>query len=138
VCKLARLGGQPVYPTPLYSILGNVVILGLLLRLWCSGAALGFIFGSALILTACARFMEEGYRGEPQTVRFGGLAIYQWLALGFVITGAVAMAVPTPPAPPISPAVFAPLWFAVPFGLVVWFAMGVDFPDSHRRFSRLA
>jgi hypothetical protein len=138
VCKLARLGGQPVYPTPLYSILGNVVIQGLLLRLWCSGAALGFIFGSALILTACARFMEEGYRGEPQTVRFGGLAIYQWLALGFVITGAVAMAVPTPPAPPISPAVFAPLWFAVPFGLVVWFAMGVDFPDSHRRFSRLA
>jgi hypothetical protein len=31
-----------------------------------------------------------------------------------------------------------PLVYAVPFGLLVWFAMGVDFPESNRRFSRLA
>jgi hypothetical protein len=31
-----------------------------------------------------------------------------------------------------------PLLSAVPFGLLVWFAMGVDFPESSRRFFRLA
>jgi protein-S-isoprenylcysteine O-methyltransferase Ste14 len=139
VCKLAGWGGRPVYPTPLYSMLGNAVILGLLLRLWLGGAELGFITGATLILTACARFMEEGYRGEPQTARSGGLAIYQWLALAFVIGGAVCTVVPTSIAPtggfgggPQA------LFVAVPFGLLVWFAMGVDFPESNRRFSRLA
>ncbi len=138
VCKLARLGGTPVYPTPLYSIIGNVVIFGLQLRLWLSGADLGLICGAYLILSACARFMEEGYRGEPQTARFGGLAIYQWLALVFVIGGTVFMAVPGPLAPPVGEDGITPLIPALPFGLLVWFAMGVDFPESNRRFSRLA
>lgn len=138
VCKMTAWGGQPVHPTPLYSILGNILILGLALRLWFAGAELGFITGACLVLTACARFMEEGYRGEPQTVRFGGLAIYQWLALLFVVGGAVSMAVPTAVAPPVSGALLAPLVYAVPFGLVVWAAMGVDFPESSRRLSRLA
>jgi protein-S-isoprenylcysteine O-methyltransferase Ste14 len=138
VCKMTRWGGMAVYPTPLYSMLGNVLILGLALRLWFAGAELAFITGVCLILTACARFMEEGYRGEPQTARWGGLAIYQWLALLFVIGGAVATLVPTPAAPAVGGAVAAPLAYALPFGLVVWLAMGVDFPESQRRFSRLA
>ena len=46
VCKLAQWPGRSVYPTQLYSIIGNVVILGLLLRLWFSGADLGFIAGA--------------------------------------------------------------------------------------------
>ena len=87
---------------------------------------------------ACARFMEEGYRGEPQTTRWAGLAIYQWLALLFVIGGAVCTAVPTPAAPVVFGALGQPVVYAVPFGLLVWFAMGVDFPESQRRFSRLA
>ena len=138
VCKMAHWSGTSVYPTQLYSILGNVVIMGLLLRLWLSGADLGFIAGAYLVLSAGARFMEEGYRGEPQTVRFGGLAIYQWLALLFTVGGAVCTVWPAPPAPVASGVVLQPLLFAVPFGLLVWFAMGVDFPESNRRFSRLA
>jgi hypothetical protein len=138
VCKMAKLSGVSVYPTQLYSILGNIVILGLLLRLWQARAGLAFIAGAYLILSAAARFMEEGYRGEPQTARFGGLAIYQWLALGFTIGGAVCTVLPAPPAPVANGSVFQPLVFAVPFGLLVWFAMGVDFPGSNRRFSRLA
>ncbi|MBM3853825.1 MAG: hypothetical protein FJ399_11825 [Verrucomicrobia bacterium] len=139
VGKLAGWGGRPVYPTPLYSMLGNAAILGLLLRLWFGGVELGFITGVGLILTACARFMEEGYRGEPQTARFGGLAIYQWLALAFVLGGAVCTAVPTPVAPGNVSEDLAPaLFYAVPYGMLVWFAMGVDFPQSNRRFSRLA
>ena len=138
VCKMTRWGGEPVYPTPLYSMLANIFILGLVLRLWLAGAELGFITGACLFLTACARFVEEGFRGEPQTIRCGGLAIYQWLALLFVVGGAVAMSVPTPVAPSVAGAAVSPLWYAVPFGLLVWFAMGVDFPESNRRFSRLA
>lgn len=138
VCKMTRWGGLPVHPTPLYSMLGNVVILGLALRLWGAGAELGFITGACLILTACARFMEEGYRGEPQTARWAGLAIYQWLALLFVIGGAVCTIVPTPVAPELPGSWTPPVVYAMPFGLLVWFAMGVDFPESQRRFSRLA
>ena len=138
VCKMARWRDTPVYPTPLYSIIGNVVIIGLLLRLWLVGADLGLVAGGYYLLSACARFMEEGYRGEPQTIRFGGLAIYQWLALLFVLGGAVLTVLPSPAAPPIARLTANPLLYAVPFGLLVWFAMGVDFPESNRRFSRLA
>jgi protein-S-isoprenylcysteine O-methyltransferase Ste14 len=138
VCKLAHWSDTLLYPTPLYSIIGNAVIFGLLLRLWVSGVDLSFIAGSYFILSACARFMEEGYRGEPQTVHFGGLAIYQWLAVLFVICGAVCLALPSPLAPSISGAGVHPLTIAVPFSLLVGFAMGVDFPESSRRYSRLA
>ena len=138
VCKMTRWTDQPVYPTPLYSIIGNGIILGLMLRLWTVGAPLGLVAGAYLILSACARFMEEGYRGEPQTMRFGGLAVYQWLALLFVIAGAGFMVLPGPSAPPPGPVTLIPVFYAIPFGLLVWFAMGVDFPDSNRRFSRLA
>jgi hypothetical protein len=138
VCTLAHLGGVSVYPTPLYSIIGNGVIIGLLLRLWSAGADLGLIAGVYLILSAGARFMEEGYRGEPQTVRWGGLAVYQWLALLFTAGGALCTLWPAPPAPQPAGNVLEPLFYAVPFGLLVWFAMGVDFPESNRRFSRLA
>ena len=38
-----QITGVPIHPTPLYSILGNAVILGLLARLWREGADLAFI-----------------------------------------------------------------------------------------------
>jgi prolipoprotein diacylglyceryltransferase len=138
VCKMAHWTDTPIYPTPLYSIIGNIVIFGLVLRLWLAGADCGFVAGAYFILSACARFMEEAYRGEPQTMRFGGLAIYQWLALLFVVGGTICTVLPSPPAPAFGGLAAWPLLYAVPFGLLVWFAMGVDFPESQRRFSRLA
>ena len=138
VCKIARLDGVPVHATPLYSILGNVVILGLLVRLWIEGANAALIAGAYLILSTCARFMEEGYRGEPQTVRPGGLPIYQWLATGCLLAGIALSLFPAPDSPSWSGWSLAPLIYSVPVGLLVWLAMGVDFPDSRRRMSRLA
>ena len=138
VCRLARLGGMSLHPTPLYSILANVVLFGLLARLWREGADMALVVGGYFVLSMLARFVEEGYRGEPQTVRFGGLPIYQWLAIACVLTGIGLTTLPAPPPPAWDGISFAPLAYAVPIGLLVWFAMGVDFPESHRRMSRLA
>ncbi|MDR2981129.1 MAG: prolipoprotein diacylglyceryl transferase [Puniceicoccales bacterium] len=138
VLKIAKLGGVSIYPTPLYSILSNIVIFGLLVRLWVEGVDCAFISGTYLLLSTCARFMEEGYRGEPQTARWGGLAIYQWLALGCLLVGMVMTACPSPSVPAWTGFSFTPLLYAIPLGLLTWFLMGVDFPESSRRMSRLA
>lgn len=138
VCKIARLDGVPLHPTPLYSIIANVVILGLLLRLWHEGVESGFIVGAYLLLSTCARFMEEAYRGEPQTARFAGLPIYQWLALGCFLAGMAVMSFATPRVTEIQGFDFRAILVGLPVGVVVWFAMGVDFPASSRRMSRLA
>jgi hypothetical protein len=82
--------------------------------------------------------VEEGYRGEPQTARWAGLPIYQWLAIGCLFAGLALTTLPAPPPPNPGGGSFAPLLYALPLGLLVWLAMGVDFPDSPRRMSRLA
>jgi prolipoprotein diacylglyceryltransferase/protein-S-isoprenylcysteine O-methyltransferase Ste14 len=138
VCKLARLDGVPLHPTPLYSIIANIVIFGLLLRLWHERAETGLIVGSYLLLSTCARFMEEGYRGEPQTARFAGLPIYQWLALGCFLAGIALTSLATPRVPEMVAFDYRAILAGLPVGVLVWFAMGVDFPESSRHMSRLA
>lgn len=139
VSMLSDLRGKPLHPTPLYSMLANVVIGVLLARLWSLGTSLGLVAGLYLILSGAARFVEESYRGEPQTVIVGGLRLYQWLAIVSFVCGAFVTALPAEPAPARWPAVDAPmLATALIYGAVCWFAMGVDFPGSPRRFARLA
>jgi hypothetical protein len=82
--------------------------------------------------------MEEGYRGEPQTLRWSGLPIYQWLAMGCLLAGIGLAALPSPVRPAWEGWTFAPLAYALPIGLLVGFCMGADFPESQRRMSRLA
>ncbi len=138
VLAIANLGGRPVYPTQLYSILSNLVLGALLIRVWTLSAPMPFIAGAYFLLGGISRFVEESYRGEPQTPVFAGLALYQWLAIVVVLTGAVLMTVPgekyTTPVE-ILPWVFFP---ASVFAIMTAFAMGVDFPKSASRFSRLA
>jgi protein-S-isoprenylcysteine O-methyltransferase Ste14 len=137
VTRLARLAGVPIHPTPLYSILANLVIGGLLLRLWCLGAPTALVAGGYFLLTGIARFAEEHFRGEPQTAVLGGLHIYQWLALAFIAGGAAVTLLPSLPVPPpgrIDPAIAG---WSLLYALVVFAAYGLDFPRSNRRFSRL-
>src|SRR5664279_740053 len=61
VCRLAGLTGVPLHPTPLYSILWNVVIAMVTTRLCVVHAELSLIGGLYLILTGIGRFCEEGY-----------------------------------------------------------------------------
>ena len=139
VVSLGHLSGQSIHPTQVYSIAGNVVIGVLLLRLWFLHAPVWFIPGTYFILAGLARFVEEGHRGEPQTRQWLGLPIYQALSvtsvfIGIALTFVGGTAAPSP-STPFDPPLLATALVA---GVVYWFAMGVDFPESRRRFARLS
>jgi protein-S-isoprenylcysteine O-methyltransferase Ste14 len=139
VCTLAGLRGVPLHPTPLYSILGNVVIGVLLLRMWSLGAAFGLVAGTYLMLAGVARFVEESYRGEPQTPVVGGLRIYQWMAVLSFACGIVLTTIPGGHPAGLAFAFDARLVLSGGlYGLLAGLAMGMDFPGSTRRFARLA
>ncbi len=138
VLRLSAYGGVPVHATPLYSALWMLLVGAVLLRLWSLAAPLPFIVGMYFILTGIGRFVEEHYRGEPQTPVMGGMRLYQWLAIGFVVAGAVITSIGGTTAPGFAGFRAS----AIPALLVVtvaaYAAYGVDFPRSNRRFSRLA
>ena len=139
VTQLAHLAGMPIYPTPLYSIASDVVLGVILVRLRTLGASHTLVIGTFLMLGGIARFVEESYRGEPQTRAIAGLHSYQWLAILSLVAGIVS----TTLTPVAGPAGFtAPnaqlVCVALAVAVAGGFAMGVDFPASNRRFSRLA
>ena len=137
VCNISGLKGELVHPTQLYSILWLTGVGLLLLTLWNNGCSSPFIFGLYLILTSLGRFVEEAYRGEVQTPIFGGLHLYQWTAILVMIIGIVMTTIR------IDPVIIHPgfnwesVWAGFIGGIFVFFAMGVDFPNSNARFSRL-
>jgi hypothetical protein len=118
-------------------MLWTVLVGLLLLRLWAIQAPLGFIAGMYFILIGLGRFVEEHFRGEPQTAVIAGLRLYQWLAIAFVVGGAVLTTLGPTPAP--SPEAFDPgvLPIALVVGAIYYVAYGADVPGSNRRFSRL-
>lgn len=139
VTRLAELAGIPLHPTPLYSIAGNVIIGAALLRLRALGASDALVLGLYLVLSGIARFVEESYRAEPQTRVIAGLHIYQWLAIAQAVAGIVTTTLPSQAraggfAAPSAALVGA----AIVMTLVTGAMMGVDFPTSNRRYSRLA
>lgn len=137
VCRLTQLGEVGVHATPLYSILWNGVVACALVRLVFLHAAASTVCAVYLILSGMGRFVEEAYRGEPQTKVIRGLRFYQWAALGTGILGAVAMTCrgTAPLNTPVFSVSASPL--ALGCGLVAWFVCGVDFPESTSRFARL-
>jgi protein-S-isoprenylcysteine O-methyltransferase Ste14 len=137
VFRLADLRDVPIHPTPLYSILWNGYIALAMGRLWVLHFPLHFIGGVYLLLTGIGRFVEEAYRGEPQTPVFGGLRLYQWIAISTILFGALVTALGRSKAAPEPEFHWQALRVAAVFGIVWWCALGVDFPDSNRRFARL-
>ncbi|MGZ8868022.1 MAG: prolipoprotein diacylglyceryl transferase family protein, partial [Thermoanaerobaculia bacterium] len=138
IVRIAHLSNVPLHATAVYSILINLFCGALLLRLWIAGAPLGFIAGTYLVLTGLGRFVEEHYRGEPQTRVIGGLRLYQWMAMGSVIAGAILMSIPSSPAPAPQLISGTTLVTALIAGILGVAAFGLDFPKSSRRFARLA
>jgi protein-S-isoprenylcysteine O-methyltransferase Ste14 len=136
VARVAGLSGVPLHPTALGSLLWNLVC-GVA---WWRCAALGqppsVVAGLYLLGNGLGRFIEEAYRGEPQTRRSYGLSEYQWYAAACVALGAALTCVPSawPLHASWSPALIGS---ALCFGVLTAFAMGVDWPGSSRRFARL-
>ncbi|MBP6828537.1 MAG: prolipoprotein diacylglyceryl transferase [Saprospiraceae bacterium] len=137
VCGLSHLKGESLYPTQVYSFIWMFFAGFFLWRLWTGGVPYPFIFGIYLILNGLGRFVEEAYRGEVQTPKFYGLRLYQWMAVLSVSTGMIMTTLKVERAP------FTPEWSwqivvsAGLIGLFTFLAMGVDFPRSNARFSRL-
>ena len=137
VCNISGLKGELVHPTQLYAILWLSGVGILLLTLWNNGCSSPFIFGLYLILTSLGRFVEEAFRGEVQTPILGGLHLYQWTAIIALIIGIILTTIQVEPIP-INPGFsWESVLVAFMSGLFVFFAMGVDFPYSNARFSRL-
>lgn len=137
VCRIAHLDGQPIHATPVYSILWNGVVGAALIRLVTLHASAAFICGVYLLLSGSGRFVEEAYRGEPQTRIIAGLRFYQWIAIVCVIAGAALTCVRNTSALLILPARISTIVLALGCGLLTWFVSGVDFPESSHRFARL-
>lgn len=136
VTRLAGLAGVAIHPTQLYSILSNTFLGLVLCRLWFSGCPLSLICGVYAIGNGISRFVEEAYRGEPQTSIVWGLRLYQWIAVGSVILGALLTTLHWPGAPALAPSVPGVLW-ALAFGAISGAAMGVDLPEANRPLARL-
>jgi protein-S-isoprenylcysteine O-methyltransferase Ste14 len=136
VNKLSGLNGVALHPTQLYSICNNLVSGLILIRLNSLNMSAVFIVGIYLILNGLGRFVEESFRGEAQTPYWGGMRIYQWIAIVNILIGAFVTAIPH-----IKTLTFQfnieSVFLAIATGVLVTIASGVDFPESNRRFARL-
>jgi protein-S-isoprenylcysteine O-methyltransferase Ste14 len=137
VCGISHLKGEPLHPTQLYSILWLILVGCVLLSLWFHELSSPFIFGLYLILTGIGRFVEEAYRGEVQTPVVRGLRLYQWMAILSVLAGIIMTAIHVNAITVTAVVGWQTLVSALIGGLFTAFAMGVDFPGSNARFSRL-
>lgn len=137
VCGLSHLKGELLHPTQLYSILWLFLVGLVLLSLWLHKFSPPFIFGLYLILTGIGRFVEEAYRGEVQTPVIKGLRLYQWMAILSVLIGIIMTAIHVNAITVTTVVGWQTLLSALIGGLFTTFAMGIDFPGSNARFSRL-
>lgn len=137
VVRLTDLAKTTVHATQVYSILWNMVIGAALVRLLYLQASSTLICGVYLILSGAGRFVEEAYRGEPQTLVIGGLRLYQWVAIVTMVAGAVITALRGHAMPAASQVSVGSFLVAVACGVGAWFISGIDFPESSRRFARL-
>ncbi len=137
VCGISHLKGELLHPTQLYAIIWLFLVGFVLLELWNNEFSYAFIFGLYLILTGLGRFVEEAYRGEAQTVIWKGLRLYQWTAILSVLIG-IGFTIVRVPLIETTSGLTWEVWVAgLLGGLITFFAMGVDFPNSNARFSRL-
>jgi protein-S-isoprenylcysteine O-methyltransferase Ste14 len=137
VVRLSPLAGRPLHPTQLYSAGWMLLVAAILLRLWILGAGLQLIVGLYFILSGLGRFVEEHYRGEPQTRVWAGFRLYQWLSIAFVVAGAAVTAMGATPAPQLALPDLGVLLAITAFSVLVYVAYGADFPRMKARFSRL-
>jgi tetrahydromethanopterin S-methyltransferase subunit E len=134
---LAHLATVPVHATQVYSILCNAVTGLALLRLFQLHSSSTLVCGVYMLLSGAGRFVEEAYRGEPQTLTICGLHLYQWIAILTFVAGAVVTCIQGPVMPHCFDLRISSILAGIGCGAVAWFVTGMDFPESSRRFARL-
>ncbi|MFO7720192.1 MAG: prolipoprotein diacylglyceryl transferase [Gillisia sp.] len=137
VCGISHLRGELIHPTQLYSMIWLLLVGFVLLSLWVHDFSSSFILGLYLILTGIGRFVEEAYRGEVQTPIIKGLRLYQWMAILSVLAGIIMTIIHIEVVVITATFGWETVVSALIGGLFTAFAMGVDFPNSNARFSRL-
>lgn len=137
VCGISGLKGEYLHPTQLYSILWLFVIGFIFFALWNDKTPPSFLLGLYLILSGIGRFVEEAFRGEIQTPIVKNLRLYQWTAIITLILGIGFTMVPSKPILLTGNISWEIVVAAYIGGFFTFFAMGVDFPNSNARFSRL-
>lgn len=138
VCAISGMKGKLLHNTQGYSIVFNIATGLILLRLWYAGSSPSIIAGLYFILAGASRFVEEHYRGEIQTRNVKGLHIYQWLAIGSILTGMVLTTVKSSEALLLEWNFSPTMLLACCITGFLWaFGMSMDFPKSNVRFSRL-
>jgi protein-S-isoprenylcysteine O-methyltransferase Ste14 len=140
VCTLSGLKDVPLHITQLYSILFNLLLAPLLWAMWSTKTIpASIIIGMYLVLTAIERFAEDAYRGETQTKTIHGLKESQWVAIVGLLAGLIITMIPSGvPASATGEINLAFGWTIIIGGFISALAMGMDFPQSTRRFSRLS
>jgi len=137
VHNISGLKGELIHPTQLYSIVWLFFVGIFLFTLWINNCSYTLILGLYLILTSTGRFVEEAFRGEAQTPVIRGLRLYQWVAVIVVMAGIGITLIRVEPVA-LNPGFgWETILYSVIGGLFAMFAMGVDFPYSNARFSRL-
>jgi phosphatidylglycerol---prolipoprotein diacylglyceryl transferase len=77
----------PLHPAQLYESAANLVIFGILYRLWYRSTRPGQIFGLYLVLYGVARFTVEFFRNHEQSLVMG-LSLTQWISMALLMLGA--------------------------------------------------
>ncbi len=83
------LKGKNLYPTQIYSAIGNAIIyiIVLVLAIAWESRPLGLLAAVYMSLYGMKRFTVEYIRGEFPRVYFLGLTVWQWFSLAFVVLG---------------------------------------------------
>jgi phosphatidylglycerol:prolipoprotein diacylglycerol transferase len=83
------LDGIPRFPAPLLELVFHLTAAACLIALWRTQRMTGRLFAVFLIGYGFFRFASEFWRVTPKA--FGGLSAYQWLSIGMIIAGGVAL-----------------------------------------------
>lgn len=116
----------------------NLAVCAVLLMAWRAHSGSLFIGGLYLVLTALARFGEEGWRGEPQTPGKCGLSLYQWICIPTVLVGVGTSMIASTPVPIAAGLDGNSLLTVAGLALFLALMMSCDWPRMHLPFSRLA
>lgn len=77
----------PLHPTQLYESAANLILFGVLYRLFNRAHREGEVIGWYLVLYSIVRFIIEFFRNHEQSL-VAGLSLTQWIAFGLLILGA--------------------------------------------------